>query len=88
MVFVRKKGKYNYLVESYRLEGKVKQRVLAYLGKQESIEERLEELEWQLEHLKAWSDVSPARYKHRFERCRRAIEKLKSFRSAQKSADF
>ena len=55
MAYVRKKGRYAYLVESYRDEGgKPRQRVLAYLGDKDKVEEnlaklRLEHPEWFIE---------------------------------------
>lgn len=36
-MFIRKKGKYYYIVESYRENGKVRQRNLAYLGDEPDI---------------------------------------------------
>jgi hypothetical protein len=48
MAYLRTKNvggrRYHQLVEGYREDGKVKQRVLAHLGRYESVEEALKEL--------------------------------------------
>lgn len=42
MAFIRKKGDYYYLVMSYRDdEGKVRQKVLSYLGKEPTIDDKI-----------------------------------------------
>jgi len=56
MSFIRKKGQYAYLVESYRDEaGKPRQKVLAYLGLIAEMDEKLNEL--RKEHPEWFSDA-------------------------------
>jgi hypothetical protein len=40
-MFIRKKGNYYHLVHSHRVNGRVRQKIVAYLGRCETIEERL-----------------------------------------------
>ncbi len=57
MAFIRKKGQYAYLVESYRDEaGKPRQKVLAYLGLITEMDEKLDGL--RTEHPE-WFDEAP-----------------------------
>jgi hypothetical protein len=57
MAFIRKKGQYAYLVESYRDEaGKPRQKVLAYLGLITEMDEKLVDL--RKEHPE-WFDAAP-----------------------------
>jgi hypothetical protein len=44
MAYIRKKGRYSYLVESYRDDsGKPRQKVLTYLGAEDEVEQKLTE---------------------------------------------
>lgn len=65
MAFVRKKRvdgqEYYQLVENYQENGKVRQRVLAHLGRDPSVEAAIEELERYIENFRGWAARSRAK---------------------------
>jgi len=84
MAYVRKKGKYHYLVEGYREGGKVKQRVLAYLGEHETVESLLESREIDFQQFMLFQYRPCALFDGDLKEFEREIDKLKSYCSAQK----
>jgi hypothetical protein len=87
-MFVRKKGKYHYLVESCREGGKVRHRTLAYLGSADTIAGAIAEAEhglrWCEQHRKPEAELSlfrdwlAERKREQFD----ALSKVRWFRQA------
>jgi hypothetical protein len=64
-MFIRKKGECYALVENHRVHGKVRQKIIASLGRSATIEERIAELMHSLARYQRWSAETELREPNR-----------------------